>query len=217
MVNFLSSFSNISDASIYFTQIDIRNAYKTKASIISVLSKHYINQGIQQIYKILGATDIIGNPVGLISNLGRGVEELYSEPFKGVISGDMSRAAIGLGKGVIGFGKKAAFGIGGSISRMTGTWYVGLREFSGRQVSESNLDNPNSVGSGLANGAKGLGQEIIYGTAGIVTVPRNTMRNSGKGASSFTKGACQGIFGFVISPVTGVLKMVYSFSTGVKN
>ena len=119
----------------------------------------------------MGATDIIGNPVGLISNLGRGVEELYSEPFKGVLSGDMSQAARGLGRGVKGFGKKAAFGIGGSLSRMSGTWYVGLREFSGRQISESNLDNPHSVGSGLANGAKGLGKEIISGAAGIVTVP----------------------------------------------
>ena len=70
--------------------------------------------------------------MGLISNLGRGVEELYSEPFEGVLSGDMSKAALGLGRGVIGFGKKAAFGIGGSISRMTSTWYVGLRGFSGR-------------------------------------------------------------------------------------
>jgi hypothetical protein len=66
IVNFLSSFTNISDASLYFKQIDIKNAYKTKDSIISILSTHYINQGINQIYKILGATDIIGNPVGLI-------------------------------------------------------------------------------------------------------------------------------------------------------
>ena len=102
----------------------------------------------------------------------------------------MSRAALGLGRGVVGFGKKAAFGIGGSISRMTSTWYVGLRGFSGRQVSESNLDNPHSVGSGLSNGAKGLGKEIVYGTAGIVTVPKKTMRDSGKGIGSFTKGAC---------------------------
>ncbi len=70
--------------------------------------------------------------MGLISNLGRGVEELYSEPFQGILSGDMGRAARGLGKGVIGLGKNAAFGIGSSVSRMTGTWYMGIRGFSGR-------------------------------------------------------------------------------------
>jgi len=51
----------------------------------------------------LGATDIVGNPVGLINNLGRGVEELYSEPFKGALTGQISGVARGVGKGVKGF------------------------------------------------------------------------------------------------------------------
>jgi hypothetical protein len=66
IVNFLSRFINISDASLYFKQIDIKNAYKTKDSIISILSTHYINQGLNQINNILAATDIIGDHVGLI-------------------------------------------------------------------------------------------------------------------------------------------------------
>jgi vacuolar protein sorting-associated protein 13A/C len=160
-INFFSGFANISDASIYFTQIDISNSYRTQQSIVNLLSKHYIKQGISQVYKILGATDIVGNPVGLISNLGRGVEELYSEPFQGVLSGNMSNAAKGLGRGVVGFTKKTAFGVSNSVSKMTGTWYVGLRGFSGRQVSESNLDNPHSITSGLGNGAKSLGKELV--------------------------------------------------------
>lgn len=80
-MNFLTNFTNVSDAAMYFSQIDITNAYTTMGNIQITLFKHYFMQGVQQIYKILGATDIVGNPVGLISNLGRGVEELYSEPF----------------------------------------------------------------------------------------------------------------------------------------
>jgi hypothetical protein len=45
-INFFTGFANISDASIYFTQIDIRNSYRTQQSIINLLSKHYIKQGI---------------------------------------------------------------------------------------------------------------------------------------------------------------------------
>lgn len=73
VVNFFSGFANISDASIEFKQIDIVNAYKTQSNIVNILSKHYLTLGIQQLYKVLGATDILGNPVSLISNLGRGV------------------------------------------------------------------------------------------------------------------------------------------------
>jgi vacuolar protein sorting-associated protein 13A/C len=89
-------------------------------------------QGVQQIYKILGAIDIVGNPVGLISNLGRGVEELYSEPFQGVLAGDMSKAARGLGKGIVGLTRKSAYGVSNSVSKLTGTWYMGIKGLSGR-------------------------------------------------------------------------------------
>jgi hypothetical protein len=63
----------------------------------------------------------------------------------------------------------------------------------------------------------GLGKEIVQGTTGIVKVPKKTMRDSGKTFNSCIKGTCHGIAGFAISPVTGLLKMVYSFSTGIKN
>lgn len=97
-----------------------------------MLSKHYLNQGIEQFYKILGATDILGNPVGLISNLGRGVEELYSEPYQGVLTGNVGKAALGIGRGVTGFVRKSTYGVTKSVSQLTGTWYMGIKGFSGR-------------------------------------------------------------------------------------
>jgi hypothetical protein len=72
----------------------------------------------------------------------------------------MSKAASGLKKGIVGFTKNTAFGLSNSVSKMSGTWYVGLKGFSGRQVSESNLDNPHNIPSGLGNGAKSFGKEI---------------------------------------------------------
>ena len=57
----------------------------------------------------------------------------------------------------------------------------------------------------------GLGKELVQGTTGIVKVPQKTMRDSGKTFNSCIKGTCHGIVGFAISPVTGFLKMVYSF------
>ena len=37
------------------------------------------------------------------------------------------------------------------------------------------------------------------------------------GISSMGKGACQGLFGLVSFPFTGILKAVHSVSTGIKN
>jgi len=172
LLNFLTNFTNVSDASVYFTQIDITNAYTTISNISTIMMKHYVTQGVQQIYRILGATDIVGNPVGLISNLGRGVEELYMEPFQGVMQGDVKGIATGLGKGIRGFTSKTAYGISNSMSKLTGTWYLGIKGFSGQETNEGSLDKPYDIPHGLWQGTKGLGLELVKGVAGIVTVPR---------------------------------------------
>jgi hypothetical protein len=46
MLNFLANFTNVSDASIYFTELDIVNAYTTISNITMLIQKHYISQGI---------------------------------------------------------------------------------------------------------------------------------------------------------------------------
>ena len=67
------------------------------------------------------------------------------------------------------------------------------------------------------HGAKGLGLEVARGISGIVTVPSRKAKERGVGCVTITKGSCQGLLGLVTFPITGLLKMVHSISTGVKN
>ena len=85
-------------------------------------------------------------------------------------------AAKGLGKGVKSLAANTTIGIGNSISRMSGTLYLTLKNISGKQMSESNLDNPRSLVSGVYHGSKGLALELGRGVAGIVTTPANIVR-----------------------------------------
>jgi hypothetical protein len=48
-------------------------------------------------------------------------------------------------------------------------------------------------------------------------VPKKTIRESGVGCTQVMKGTTKGVFGLLMSPVTGLLKMMYSFSSGIKN
>ncbi len=80
-------------------------------------------------------------------------------------------AAKGFGKGIKSLASNTTVGISNSLSKLSGTWYMSLRNLSGRTISESNLDNPHSIPSGMMFGAKGFAKEIGYGTAGLVTVP----------------------------------------------
>ena len=54
---------------------------------------------MNQFYKLLGSSDLIGNPVGLIGKLGTGVFELVSEPAKGLLKGPDEFVG-GVGKGI---------------------------------------------------------------------------------------------------------------------
>ena len=136
------------------------------------LMNHYIKLAVAQFYKILGSTDIIGNPSFLITNLGRGVKELYREPANAKMEGGNRKAVKGVGSGVKGLVKHSTLGVSNSISKISGTAYLGLKGLSGRYESESNLENPHNIPSGVAKGAKGFVTEIGKGVTGVVTIPR---------------------------------------------
>ncbi|CDW72110.1 ph domain protein [Stylonychia lemnae] len=217
IINFFMNFANVSDAQLYFSEIEINDAYTNIDDFQKRLTKHYVKQGLEQIYQVFGATDIIGNPVSLINNLGRGVELLYSEPFQGVLQGSAKQAMKGITKGIKSFASNTAIGVSNSVSKMTGTWYMSISNLSGRQISESNLDDPHSIQSGVYQGGKGFAIEFGKGFAGVVTTPINRVREEGKGCKQVSKGAVQGLFGLIVSPVSGILKFVHSTSTGIRN
>ena len=52
--------------------------------IAKIFIKSYIKQSIFQVYKLLGSSDIIGNPVQLIEKIGTGFFEFVNEPRKGL-------------------------------------------------------------------------------------------------------------------------------------
>ena len=54
---------------------------------------------MRQFYKLIGSSDMIGNPVGLVNKLGTGVVELVSEPMKGLLRGPDEFIG-GVGKGL---------------------------------------------------------------------------------------------------------------------
>lgn len=61
--------------------------------------RHYTHQFIKQLYVLVLGLDIIGNPFGLIRDLSSGVQDLFYEPFKGIVQGP-EEFAEGLALGV---------------------------------------------------------------------------------------------------------------------
>ena len=57
---------------------------------------HYKDSLFYQLLKLLGSLDLIGNPIGLISNLGMGVKDAIVKPIEGFVDGPLE-----MGRGFI--------------------------------------------------------------------------------------------------------------------
>lgn len=121
-----------------------------------------------QFYKILGSSDMIGNPVGFIEKLGDGVFEFVNEPRKGLIKGPKEFVG-GIGKGVTSL-VTGVFSAGfGSVSKITGSLYSIAKSATGeKEIEQKQAEN---LVEGLYGGVTGAGGELFNGLTGIFTKP----------------------------------------------
>lgn len=117
--------SNIDNAPFEMTGIEISDCIDTVPSITAKLVAHYKRTCVNQLYKVFGSLNILGNPLNLFRNISTGVRDLKEKPAQGFVNGP---AEFGLGI-VEGTGSLVAHSVGGafnSISKVTGTVSSGL-------------------------------------------------------------------------------------------
>ncbi|KAK6013370.1 hypothetical protein OSTOST_21317, partial [Ostertagia ostertagi] len=71
-------------------------------------------------YVLVLGLDIIGNPFGLVRDLSAGVEDLFYQPFQGLVQGPEEFAS-GVALGVQSMFGHAVGGAAGAVGRITGT------------------------------------------------------------------------------------------------
>ena len=212
-----NSLARITDGQLKFSEKIFTNIYKNSSDITSDLIKHYSKEGIKQIYKILGSTDLIGNPVNFIEGLGSGFFELINEPRKGFLLGPKQ-----FGKGLLkGLGGVLSGVVGGSfgvVQRISGTLYGATQSMMGKghEYIIEEEEEPTNIITGIGKGIYGGLKEIASGITGIFTQPYKNFQKK-KSAKSIITGIGSGIFGLFIAPFAAVLKIINSISTGAKN
>ena len=213
-----SSLIRISDSPINFDAKVIKDIYMDTNLIISRLKENYMTEAIFQVYKILGSTDLIGNPVNLIDKIGGGFYELVNIPTKSLMN-DPSEFGIGLAKGVGGLLNGVVGGSMDSVSKITGTLYSTVHGILGKKQGLINDDNENDEPENLIIGAtKGIEdgyKEIKEGVTGAFINP--FVRAKNLDAIGFIKEFGMGLFGLAVSPITFALKLGGSLATGTKN
>ena len=215
-----SSLVRISESPIKFKEKIIENIYMNISEIITTIYQSYIKESIFQIYKILGSSDLIGNPIQLIEKIGTGFFEFVNEPRKGLLEGSPSQIGKGLKNGITGLLNGVVGGAFDSVSKISGTLYNLVQNITGEN-KDIIIDDDNEPSDILEGASKGflVGiQELYEGFTGFVVDPiEKVTSNSDYNVIKMFKDFGKGLFRFAVSPVNFVLRFGNSLSVGTKN
>lgn len=89
------------------------------------LVNHYTSNIKSNVVKLLGSSDLIGNPVNFVNTLGTGAKEFFHEPSQGFMKGPI-QGGIGIIKGTTSLVTHTIGGAAGSIGKITNSLNKGV-------------------------------------------------------------------------------------------
>eukprot|EP00808_Paulinella_micropora_P000973 g79679.t1 len=211
-----TALGNVDEYPLRLTGHLVTNVRGDASTIVPALQQRYVTDLIGQLHKIVGSMEVLGNPVGLINNLGSGVHDAFYEPYKGLVKSPKD-FALGVRKG----GKSLLLsfsGLAGSFSKISraigkGAAVLSMDEkFLARQEQKA---KPKNVSDGFVSGVKSLGTGVVSGVFGVITSPLEGAQRDG--ALGFAKGVGLGMTGLVVKPVSGLLTAVGQTFEGVES
>ncbi|TMW68004.1 hypothetical protein Poli38472_007676 [Pythium oligandrum] len=213
-----SNLVNIDSAAVNLNALHIYHSFTTRKFMVSAIQQHYAFQGILQMYALVGSADILGNPLGLVTNLGTGVKDFFYEPMAGMVKSPQE-FVLGLSRGTASLVKNSVYGTFNAASKFTGTLSSGIAALSmdSDYIKTRNTRNRHEVathiGTGLFYGTKQLGQGIFAGVSGVLTAPAMGAYNNG--LTGFVEGVGKGLIGVAVKPTAGILDLAAKTTAGI--
>ena len=125
----LSLVANLQNASLQLNSFLMQTQYLSMSQLINKLVIHYVMQVISKIYLLLGAFNVVGNPVELVGNIYEGVSAFFFEPMESLMK-KPSDFFSSVGKGTTKLLSMTAFGLLDSVSKITDTVSNGIASLS---------------------------------------------------------------------------------------
>lgn len=116
------------DAVLKINSFQRENTLLTDDEFVNELVEHYKSAALKQFYIIIFGLDVLGNPVGLLLGVTRGVNDLFYEPAMGFVQGP-EEFAEGLVLGVRSLLSSTVGGVAGAFGKITGTLGEGKSNF----------------------------------------------------------------------------------------
>ncbi len=120
-----SSIINVDDAKIDLKGVILKSCFDNPAGILNKLGLHYKDNLMFQILYLFGSFEIIGNPVGLFTNIASGLQDLITKPQEGFVKGPLE-GGLGILEGAGSLLKNTSSGLFNSFNKITGSLGTGF-------------------------------------------------------------------------------------------
>mmetsp|Transcript_21721 Transcript_21721/g.33488 ORF Transcript_21721/g.33488 Transcript_21721/m.33488 type:complete len:166 (+) Transcript_21721:11906-12403(+) len=127
--------------------------------------------------RMLGSSNLIGNPSKFVSGVGTGVTDFFVKPYQGMKDGSIVKAAGGFADGSKSLLKNAIMAPVGAVSKLTNSVSRGTLalSFDDKFVEQKNeqdkMNQPKNFGEGVAQGFSSAGESIWSGVTGVFSKP----------------------------------------------
>jgi Vacuolar-sorting-associated 13 protein, DH-like domain/Vacuolar sorting-associated protein 13, extended-chorein/VPS13, central RBG modules/Vacuolar-sorting associated protein 13, adaptor binding domain len=198
------SLANIENAPIRLNALQLEHVFAGSTELVAQIVQHYRIALIRQTYRLLGSTDLLGNPVGLLSSVGTGFYEFFYHPALGFVHSPEAFGA-GVAKGTLSFFQHSLYGVSNAASRMSESLAKG---FSSLVMADSRFFTSAHHQLGLVSGVR-------YGLQSLVRFPHEGYRV--EGIRGLVKGSLRGLASAALLPVIGCLSWAFRVTNATRH
>jgi len=208
-----ATLGSLDSAPLNFQALVIEDFKGPSSALILDIISHYQNQVFREAYKVIGSLDILGNPLGLIDDLGSGVKQFFYEPSQGMVHSPQEFGK-GLARGSLALVSTAAKGLFTSASKITSILGKGFAvlslddEYVSKRIQENQkrkMKRRHRFGESVLSGGAEFGKGALSGLSGIILDPILGAQRAG--VSGLVRGVGTGFLGFFVKPIVGLLDL----------
>jgi hypothetical protein len=183
-----TSLANIDHAPIRLPLFSREHVFETTNILLATLGSFYGGYALVQIYKILGSSELVGNPMELISGVTRDVSNLLYIPTQDLMDTSSLDVATDIAENTLALVRNTSVGIIETLSKSVLTFSKTIKKLKTDHASPL-YDSSTYVRLGLGSGG-----------------PQNMMQGAAMGLNIFARELVGGVAGLVYEPVNGAIQ-----------
>ncbi|XP_014791410.2 intermembrane lipid transfer protein VPS13B [Octopus bimaculoides] len=191
--------------------------------LIRSITMHYASGALFRAGIVVGSLEILGNPTGLVRNIGTGVADLFKLPITGLTQGP-GAFLTGVSQGMSSLLRNVTAGTLTSITNFASSVSRNMDRLSLdaghlERQEENRRIRPTGLSDGLKQGLSGLGISLLGAIAGIADQPiqgvlSSQLLSDNSLASGFVTGVGKGLVGVVTKPIGGAAEFLSQTGQG---